>query len=351
MTGATGRRLRGAAHALLASGAALGVALLVGALLILAAGANPGRAYLALSDGAFGSAYALGVSLQKATPLVLTGLSVLLAFRAGMLNIGCEGQLYMGALGSVLVGVYVTGLPAVVHATLALAAGVVAGALWGAVAGVLKAARGVNEIISTIMLNFIAIYLVSYLVQGPFAEPPGWLHQTSLIQGSAELPLLHARSGVSAGILIAIACAVAVRYFLGRTARGFELRAVGLGPETARFSGMSIPRGMIVAMLLSGGLAGLAGATEIQGVHYRLLDGFSPGYGFDGIAVAFLARAAPIGVVFAAVLFGALRVGANQMQRVAEIPGSLVLVLQGLVMLALLASTLGDWLRRRRQGA
>jgi general nucleoside transport system permease protein len=351
MTGATAGRLRDASRALLASGVALGVALVVGALLILAAGANPGRAYLALSDGAFGSAYALGVSLQKATPLMLTGLSVLLAFRAGMLNIGAEGQLYMGALASVLVGVYVTGLPAALHATLALGAGAAAGALWGGVAGVLKAARGVNEIISTIMLNFVAIYLVSYLVQGPFAEPPGWLHQTSLIQDTAELPLLQARSGVSVGILIAIACAVAVRYFLGRTARGFELRAVGLGPDTARFSGMSIRRGMVLAMLLSGGLAGVAGATEIQGVHYRLLDGFSPGYGFDGIAVAFLARASPTGVVFAAVLFGALRVGANQMQRVAEIPGSLVLVLQGLVMLALLAASLGEWLRRRRREA
>ena len=344
-------RLGRAARALVASGGALAVALLVGALLILVAGASPWRAYLALADGAFGSAYAVGVSLQRATPLVFTGLSVLLAFRAGLLNIGAEGQLYMGALASVLMGVYVTDLPAVVHATLALVTGCVAGALWAGIAGVLKATRGVNEIISTIMLNFIAIYLVSYLVQGPFAEPPGWLHQTSLIQGSAELPLLHARSGLSAGILLAVACASAVRYLLRRTVSGFELRAVGLGPEAARFSGISIPRGIILAMLLSGGLAGLAGATEIQGVHYRLLDGFSPGYGFEGIAVAFLARAAPIGVLFSALLFGALRVGANQMQRVAEIPSALVFVLQGLVMLALLASTVGDWLRDRRRAA
>ena len=340
-----------AVTALAASGGALAVALLVGALLILAAGANPWHAYMALADGAVGSAYALGVSLQKTTPLVLTGLSVLLAFRAGMLNIGAEGQLYMGALASVLVGAYLTGLPAAVHVALALVAGCVAGALWAGIAGVLKATRGVNEIISTIMLNFIAIYLVSYLVQGPIAEPPGWLQQTSLIQVSAELPLLHARSGLSAGILLAVACAFAVRYFLGRTTRGFELRAVGLGPETARFSGISIRRGTVMAMLLSGVLAGLAGATEIQGVHYRLLDGFSPGYGFEGIAVAFLARAAPIGVLFSALFFGTLRVGANQMQRVAEIPAALVFVLQGLVVLALLASTLGEWLRTRRRAA
>lgn len=344
-------RLGPAARALTASAGALAVALLVGAILIVIAGANPWRAYLAVIDGAFGTAYAVGVSLQKTTPLVLTGLSVLVAFRAGMLNIGAEGQLYMGALASVLVGIYVTDLPTVVHTTLALVTGSVAGALWAGIVGVLKATRGVNEIISTIMLNFIAIYLVSYLVQGPFAEPPGWLHQTSLIQSSAELPLLHARSGLSAGILLAVACAFALRYLLRRTARGFELRAVGLGPETARFSGISIAREMILAMLLSGGLAGLAGATEIQGVHYRLLDGFSPGYGFEGIAVAFLARAAPIGVLFSALLFGALRVGANQMQRVAEIPSALVFVLQGLVMLALLASTVGDWLRDRQRAA
>jgi general nucleoside transport system permease protein len=343
--------MRRAAHALLASGAALAVAMLFGALLIVAAGASPWRAYLALLDGAFGSLYAVGVSLQRSTPLVLTGLSVLLAFRAGLLNIGAEGQLYMGALASVLVGVYVTGLPAIVHATLALAAGVVAGALWAGLAGVLKATRGVNEIISTIMLNFIGIYLVSYLVQGPLAEPPGFLQQTSTIRPSAELPLLHARSGVSIGIVLALACALVVRYFLRGTVRGFELRAVGLGPETARFAGISIPRWIVTAMCLSGGLAGLAGATEIQGVHYRLLDGFSPGYGYDGIAVAFLARADPIGVLFAALLFGALRVGANQMQRVAEIPGALVLVVQGLVLLALLASSVGTWLRARRREA
>jgi general nucleoside transport system permease protein len=339
--------LRGASRALVGSAAALAVALLVGALLIVAAGASPWRAYLALIDGAFGSLYAVGVSLQRSTPLVLTGLSVLLAFRAGLLNIGAEGQLYMGALASVLVGVYVTGLPAPVHATLGIVAGCLAGALWAGIAGVLRATRGVNEIISTIMLNFIAIYLVSYLVQGALAEPPGWLQQTSLIQSSAELPLLNRRSGVSVGIFIALACAFAVRHFLHGTARGFELRAVGLGPETARFSGMSISRWIVGSMLLSGGLAGLAGATEIQGVHYRLLDGFSPGYGYDGIAVAFLARAEPLGVLLAALLFGALRVGANQMQRVSEIPGALVLVVQGLVLLALLASGVGDWLRQR----
>lgn len=348
---AAGHRLRGAVRALMAPAAALAVALLVGALLILAAGANPWRAYLALADGAFGSVYALGVSLQRATPLMFTGLSVLLAFRAGLLNIGAEGQLYAGALATILVGVYVQGVPAVAHVLLALVAGFAAGALWAGIAGALRAVRGVNEIISTIMLNFVAIYFVSYLVQGPLAEPPGFLQQTSTIQRSAELPLLHARSGLSIGILLALACALGVRYFLWRTARGLELRAVGLGPEAARFAGISVARGTIAAMLLSGGIAGLAGATEIQGVHYRLLDGFSPGYGFDGIAVAFLGRAEPIGAVFSALLFGALRVGANQMQRVSGIPAALVLVLQGLVILALLAAAMGEWLRGRRRQA
>jgi simple sugar transport system permease protein len=345
------RRLGALLRGLAAPVVALAVALLVGAVLVGVAGADPWQAYLALADGAFGSAYALGVSLQKATPLVFTGLSVLLAFRAGLLNIGAEGQLYAGALATVIVGVYVEALPAVAHVPLGLVAGVLAGALWAGIAGALKAARGVNEIISTIMLNFVAIYLVSYLVQGPLAEPPGWLQQTSTIRPSAELPMLHPRSGLSAGVLLAVACALGVRYFLWRTARGLELRAVGLGPETARFSGISVARGTVTAMLVSGGIAGLAGATEIQGVHYRLLDGFSPGYGFDGIAVAFLGRAEPIGAVFSALLFGALRVGANQMQRVAGIPAALVLVLQGLVILALLAAAFGESRRRRRREA
>ena len=328
---------------------AIVLALAVSAVLILLAGVNPITAYLALLDGAFGNLYSLGVTLTKTTPLILTGLSVAFAFRCNLLNIGAEGQLYAGALAAVLVGIYVRGLPSFLHIPLCLLSGFLAGAVWGGIAGYLRASRRINEIITTIMLNFVAIYFVSYLVQGPIAEPPGFYHQTAQIETSARLPILQTSTDLSVAILLAVACAVILSYLLWRTPFGMELRAVGLGPETARFAGISVRRFVFAAMGISGGLAGLAGATEIQGGQYRLLDFFSPGYGFDGIAVAFLGRSDPIGVIFAAFLFGALRVGANQMQRQTGLPTSLVMVIQGTVILFMLGVAVREWLQARKQ--
>ena len=328
--------------------AAIVLALALSAVLILLAGVNPIVAYLALLDGAFGNLYSLGITLTKTTPLILTGLSVAFAFRCNMLIIGAEGQLYVGALAAVLVGIYVRGLPALLHVPLCLSAGFLAGMFWGGIAGYLRASRGINEFISTIMLIFIAIYLVSYLVQGPIAEPPGFYHQTAQIESSAQLPIIQVSSDLSVAILLAVFCAIILSYLLWRTPFGLELRAVGLGPETSRFCGISVRRFVFAAMGISGGLAGLAGATEIQGGQYRLLDFFSPGYGFDGIAVAFLGRSDPIGVIFAAFLFGALRVGANQMQRETGLPTALVMVIQGLVILFMLGVPIREWIKARK---
>jgi simple sugar transport system permease protein len=343
------RRLFEMARTTSISLAAIVLALIVSAILILIAGVNPISAYLALVDGAFGNLYSLGVTLAKTTPLIFTGLSVAFAFRCNLLNIGAEGQLYAGALASVLVGIHLRGLPAAIHIPLCLLSGFLAGGLWGGMAGYLRAARGINEIISTIMLNFIAIYLVSYLVQGPIAEPPGFYHQTSLIEPSAQLPILQAQSDLSSSLLLALGCSLILAYLLWRTPFGLKLRAVGLSPDAARFSGISVRRFVFTAMGISGGLAGLAGATEIQGVQFRLLDFFSPGYGFDGIAVAFLGRSDPIGVIFAAFLFGALRVGANQMQRTTGLPTALVMVIQGMVILFILGVAIREWLQSRKQ--
>lgn len=325
------------------------LALIVSAFLILLAGVDPIDAYLALLDGAFGSTYSLGVTLTKTTPLIFTGLAVAFAFRCNLLNIGAEGQLYIGALAAVWAGMHFEGLPAVVHIPFALLMGCLGGALWGGLAGYLRAARGISEIISTIMLNYIAIFLVSYLVQGPMAEPPGFNHQTAQIAETARLPVIQTGSDLSIAILIAILCALIFAYVLWRTPFGLKLRAVGFSPEAARFAGISVPKFMLTAMATSGGLAGLAGATEIQGSQYRLIDFFSPGYGFDGIAVAFLGRSDPIGVVFTAFLFGALRVGANQMQRSTGLPDSLVVVIQGMVILFILGISIRDWLLTRNQ--
>lgn len=328
---------------------AIGLALAVSAILILVAGFNPLVAYGALVQGAFGDSFALGNTLARTTPLIFTGLAVAFAFRCNLLNIGAEGQLYAGALASVIVGIYVTGLPAFIHIPFALAMGFGAGAIWGGLAGYLKSARGINEIISTIMLNFIAIFFVSYLVQGPIAEPPGFFHQTAQVAPSARLPVVLPKSDLSIAIFIAIGCALVIAYLLWRTPFGLKLRAVGRSPGAARFSGISVNRYMFGAMSISGGLAGLAGATEIIGGQYRLLDFFSPGYGFDGIAVAFLGRSDPIGVIFAAFLFAALRVGANQMQRSTGLPTSLVLVIQGTVILFILGAGILEWYRNKKQ--
>ena len=329
--------------------AAIGLALLVSAVLIFVAGENPLEAYPALIRGAFGDSFAWGNTLARTTPLIFTGLAVAFAFKCNLLNIGAEGQLYMGALASVLAGIYITGLPAVIHIPLAILFGFAAGGLWGGFAGYLRATRGINEIISTIMLNFIAIFFVSYLVHGPIAEPPGFYHQTAQVEPSARLPILMQKSDLSISIILAVLIAFIVAYILWRTPFGLRLRAVGQSQETAKFSGIPVKGYVFGAMGISGGLAGLAGATEIIGSQYRLLDFFSPGYGFDGIAVAFLGRSDPIGVIFAAFLFAALRVGANQMQRETGLPTSLVVVIQGMVILFIMGVAIRHWLQARKQ--
>jgi simple sugar transport system permease protein len=345
--------MTGRAAALARQLGSLAAALAVGAALIALTGGSPGRAYLALLDGAFGSVSSVAVTLQKTAPLVFTGLSVAFAFRAGLLNIGAEGQLYMGALASVLGGIHLAVLPPGLHAAVALTLGLLAGAAYGAGAGYLKARRGVSEIISTIMLNFLAIFFVSYLVQGPVAEPPGYFHQTAAIAPGAALPPLLPGAGLSSGIVLAVAAAVLLRLVLWRTPVGFLVRAVGHNPVAARFAGMSVGGATVVAMAMSGAMAGLAGAVEILGEQHRLLDFFSPGYGFDGIAVAFLGRSDPLWVILAALFFAALRTGANQMQRVSGMPVALVQVLQALVIVFVLAGGVATWRRERasRRGA
>ena len=342
-------RILGALRTTSESLAAIALALLVSAVLILIAGENPIVAYLALINGAFGDSFAWGNTLARTTPLIFTGLAVAFAFRCNLLNIGAEGQLYMGALASVMAGIFITGLPAIIHIPLAILVGFLAGSIWGGFAGYLKAARGINEIVSTIMLNFIAIFFVSYLVHGPIAEPPGFFHQTAQVELSARLPVLMPRSDLSIGIIIAVVIALVVAYVLWRTPFGLRLRAVGQSPDTAKFSGIPVNGYVFGAMGISGGLAGLAGSIEIIGSQYRLLDFFSPGFGFDGIAVAFLGRSDPIGVIFAAFLFAALRVGANQMQRATGLPTSLVVVIQGMVILFIMGIVIHHWLQARNQ--
>lgn len=318
---------------------AIVAALLLGAVLIYMVGINPWKAYKYLVYGAFGSSNSIAETIVKSCPLAFAGLGFAFAFRCGLVNIGAEGQLYLGALASILVGIYVKGLPSVIHIPLAVLAGAAAGALWGAIPGYLKARFGISEVINTIMMNYVGIYFVSYLVHGPLREPPGYYPQTARILPSAAFPKLIPGTRLHAGIFLVILATFLVHHILRNTTLGYQVKAVGFNRDAARFGGINVPLNLIIAMAISGALAGLAGVNEMLGVQHRLLDGFSPGYGYDAIAVALLGRAHPIGVFFAALLFGGLRAGANMMQRSAAVPIQLIYIIQGLVVLFVIGST------------
>ncbi len=314
--------------------------LAVAAILISASDVNPVVAYTALARGAFGNPEAIGTSLGRAIPLVLAGLGVALAFRCGVWNVGAEGQIYLGGLFGVLVGLYVTGLPAVIHIPLTLLAGFVGGALWGGIAGYLKARYNVNEIVSTLMLNYIAIYIVGSLVRGPLRESPSSENWTARIADSARLPLIVPEARLSSGIIVALLAAVLLYILLWRTPVGYQVRTVGANKVAALHAGMNIVWTQVLAMLISGGLAGLAGVAEIAGAQYRLRSGFLLNYGYDAIAVAMLGQLNPLAVLVSGILFGGLRAGAGTMQRMVNLPSSLVFVVQGTVVLMVVSATL-----------
>ncbi len=307
------------------------IAVLLGSVVIIGAGADPIKAYVALVHGAVGNQGSIATTLVKSVPLMLGGLAIALSFRAGVFNIGVEGQIYMGALFAVWAGTALQ-LPPVIHLLVALALGMLGGFLWSAIPGYLKAARGFNEVVVTIFMNYIAIDLVAYLVQGPIKEP-GWNYQTAAVAGTARLPIIWPGTSLHFGLILALVMAGLVYLLLFHTPLGFRLRMVGANPDAARYAGIKVTRMTVLAMALSGALAGLAGAVEILGVQYRLLAGFSPGWGFDSIAVALVGQLHPVGLLLSALFFGALRTGANSMQTAVGLPVVVVYVIQGLTVL------------------
>lgn len=317
---------------------AVALALAVGAFLILVVGVSPLVAYVALVRGAFGSANSLTQIVLKATPLLLIGLGLTVAFRCKVWNIGAEGQFYMGALAATWVGVSFGGIPTPLMLPLVGVAGFTGGALWGVIPAVLKIKRGVNEIISTLMMNYIAIFFLSYLVRLPLKDPDYYLPQTAAISSLSELPFLFPGSRLHAGIVVALLCVPLIYFVLWKTTLGYRIRAVGANPDAARYAGMNIARNIIMAMIISGGLAGLAGMVEVAGIHHRLLVGISPGYGYTAIVVALLGKLNPIGVMLAAYLFAVLVIGADSMQRILGIPVTIVVAIQALVILFVLGS-------------
>ncbi|MBC8101521.1 MAG: ABC transporter permease [Cytophagales bacterium] len=316
------------------------------ALIIRLVGASPVAVSKALWDGAFGSRYSLSETLVQTAPLLLTGLGVAVAFRCGLFNIGAEGQFLVGAMAATGVGI-LKNVPAVIHLPLLLLAGAAAGALWSGIAGLLKVYRGVQEVLSTLLLNFVALQMLSWMVRGPLQEAQKGFPQSDLIAVPARFVLLAPGTRLHAGVLLALFCAALIWFFLRWTAGGFALRAVGSGEGAAEAAGIPVRRTVLATFLLSGALSGLAGAIQISGVTYLLSDGYSPGYGYTAIAVALLANLSPLAVVPSALFFGALTAGSNVVQqRIVGIPSVVVQVLQAVVLLAFLAYA---WARERRQ--
>jgi general nucleoside transport system permease protein len=334
----------------------MAAALVVSAIPVSLVGVNPLAAYGAMLAGAFGSVDGLVDVIMRATPLLLTALGTAVAFRGGQWNIGVEGQIYFGALGATLVGLSLGGLPAWLHLPLACLGGFVGGALWAFLPGVLKARRGMNEIISTLMLNYIAVFIIRYLVKGPLQGASAFMPQTAVIAKTAQLPLLMPPWRLHAGTLLALLMAAVVYVLLERTSLGYNFRAVGFNGRAARYGGIRIAASIVLIMLISGGLSGLAGSNEVLGYHFRLFDGISPGYGFTGIIVALLGRLNPLGIIASSILFSGLIVGANEMQRVVGVPTAIAGIIQGTVVLFVLGTEiLLDYRpvvsRTRRKGA
>ena len=320
-----------------------------GGLLLLAGGYDPFGAARAAFVGAFGSTDALlSITLVRTVPLVLTGLAVAFAFRAGVWNIGAEGQLLAGAIAAAWIGLAGRALPSwlLVPGLLALAA--CAGALWALIPALLKLRLGVGEVITTLLMSFVALHFTAWLLHGPLQEPRGVFPQTDAIVEGARLPVLVPGTRLHAGAVLAVLVAIAIAWLFARARLGFRMRAVGSSRQAARIAGRIDTDPIVLwAFLGSGALAGLAGGVQVAGVTYALYEGFSPGWGYTAIAVALLAALDPLWVIPAALLFGSLEAGAAAMQRDAGVPAAWAMALQGLVILAVLAL---DRLRRRVRG-
>jgi general nucleoside transport system permease protein len=327
-------------------------ALVLGAVVIAVTAGDVVRAYQGLWEGSLGRLTSLSDTLVWTTPYIFGGLAVALAFKAGLFNIGVEGQIALGSLASVYVGYAVHDVPFPWHLILAVAAGTLAGALWGAIPGFLKARTGAHEVIVTIMLNYVAIQMTSFLVSGPMKDPNPLIAnaQTPKILQSARLPPLLPDPvyRVHWGFVVAILAAIGIWWLLSKSTLGFEIRTVGANPQAARYAGIAVGRTMVVAMAISGGLAGLGASLEVVGLNFYHTAGFSVGYGFDSIAVALLGRSNPFGVIPSALLFGALRAGSSRMQFLSQIPIDIINVIQALVLIFVAAPALIRWLYRLR---
>ena len=330
-------------------------ALLVGAVMLLLLKVNPIEAYRAMWDGAFGSQNAVAETLTKATPLLLVGLGICISFRGDVINIGGEGQMIVGAIFGTLIGITLVDWPGWAVIPIALITGFIGGAIWGGIPGVLKAYFNVNEILSTVMMNAIAVQLMNFLLRGPMIDPSqaevaSKIPQTARLLDTFRLPR-WVPTRLHLGALIAVVLAFLVYILLWRTTWGYRIRAVGQNPDASKYAGVKVRNYIVLALILSGAFAGLAGVMQVYGVNYRMItdgsaSGFTGSAGFNGIVAALFGGLHPIGTIPASILFGALLVGANKMQRVVQVPSALITALNGLVVVFVVSS---DIWRRRRQ--
>jgi simple sugar transport system permease protein len=317
--------------------AAILVTFALTALLVIWAGARPLEAYYHFLVAPLASRGSAIEVLVKSTPLLLTGAAVAFAFSAGYWNIGAEGQLYAGAVAAAWLGVVLEGAPAALAIPVMLVGGFAAGVIWAAPPALLKVRLGVDEVVTTLLLNSVVLFVVSYLLNGPWRDPVSGWPQSPAIAETAMMPRLVARTRLHMGFLVGVVALLAVWFVLARTAFGLRMRATGLGPGAARFAGLNVGGTMLTAALVSGGLAGLAGVSEVAGIHFHLIDAISPGYGYTGIIIAMLGGLHPLGVGLAALFIGLIQTGAQTVSRALGVPVYLGDVVQSTLLLVMLA--------------
>lgn len=348
MKNSTWTRMKPLLNELLMSVVAILLSLVVASVIMLAVGYNPLDAFSALYNGSFGSVNAIANTLSKSVPLLFTGLSFAFAFKSGLFNIGGEGQLYMGALASTVIALSMGTAPRYLVLIAAVFAAMVAGGLVGAFTGFVKAKLQINEVIVAIMLNYIATLFVSYCLNGPL-KAEGMTPQSDQLPAQALFAKIIPKTQLTTAFYLALAVAVLIYFFFKKTRMGYNIRAVGENRFAAQASGVQMTLTTVLAMAVSGGIAGLAGMTEVFGKYGRLIDGFSPGFGFTGIAVAVLGNNNPFGIILTAILFGALDAGSMKMSYVAGISTNMVMVIQGLVILFVATPNIVRALLRRKE--
>lgn len=298
---------------------------------VVIGGADPLQGIFLILSGAFGTPYRIGETLVSASPLLVAGVGVAIAFRVGFWNIGSEGQIIIGSISAVWVGLSVVGLPGVLHIPLVLLTGFVMGGLWAMLPGVLKVKFDLNEVLTTVMMNYIAYWLSFYLIIYPLDDPATLFPQTYRILDSARLPKLIPGTRAHVGIVLFIILAIIFYFLIKRTSLGYEIRTMGKNPSAGLYAGMNIGKIILIAVMISGGLAGVAGAVQVCGLNYSAVPGMTEGYGFLAIAVALLGSLNPIGIIFSALFFGALQNGAGFMQRRLGISSTSLFVVTGVV--------------------